>query len=125
MYFSGDTGLFPGFSEIGHRYGPFDATLMNIGAYCFAWPDVHMTPEEAMAAHLMIKGRALIPTHWAAFDLAYHDWNEPIERLLKASLETEDINAATQLLTPYPGQPVEIGDSSKIMPPWWRNLFEK
>ena len=33
IYHSGDTGYFPGFQEIGAEYGPFDATMIQIGAY--------------------------------------------------------------------------------------------
>ena len=33
MFFSGDTGYFDGFKTIGDRYGPFDLTLMETGAY--------------------------------------------------------------------------------------------
>ncbi len=33
VFYSGDTGYFPGFAEIGERYGPFDVTLVQIGAY--------------------------------------------------------------------------------------------
>ncbi len=32
LFFSGDTGYFAGFREIGERYGPFDVTLMETGA---------------------------------------------------------------------------------------------
>lgn len=119
VYFSGDTGMFPGLSDIGQRFGPFDATLMNIGAYSFAWPAVHMTPEEAMTAHRMLRGKALLPTHWGTFDLASHDWNEPMERLLKTGHE-KGTSCELHILTPHPGQPVEIGDSYPMMQQWWR-----
>src|SRR5262249_10852752 len=33
IFYSGDTGYFDGFSRIGEVYGPFDATLIQIGAY--------------------------------------------------------------------------------------------
>lgn len=32
VYFSGDSGMFRGFAEIGERLGPFDATLIDAGA---------------------------------------------------------------------------------------------
>lgn len=31
VYFSGDTGMFSGFSEIGERLGPFDLTVLDAG----------------------------------------------------------------------------------------------
>ena len=51
-YFGGDTGYTKSFSQIGADHGPFDLTLMPIGAYNTAWPDIHMNPEEAVRAHL-------------------------------------------------------------------------
>jgi len=32
LFFSGDTGYFAGFKEIGAKYGPFDVTLLETGA---------------------------------------------------------------------------------------------
>lgn len=55
VFFSGDTGYFDGFKEIGHRYGPFDLTMLETGAYDPEWPDVHMQPEQTLQAHLDLK----------------------------------------------------------------------
>jgi L-ascorbate metabolism protein UlaG (beta-lactamase superfamily) len=47
VYFSGDTGFGPHFREIGDRLGPFDLSLLKIGAYGPGqnWLDIHMEPE--------------------------------------------------------------------------------
>lgn len=37
VYFAGDTGYCPAFKEIGESYGPFDVSLIPIGAYCPRW----------------------------------------------------------------------------------------
>src|SRR5690606_29955119 len=50
VYFSGDTGLFPGLKEIGERFGPFDLTMVESGAYSPSWPDWHLGPEQAVTA---------------------------------------------------------------------------
>ncbi|WP_229858049.1 MBL fold metallo-hydrolase, partial [Streptomyces anandii] len=50
VYHSGDTGYFDGFKDIGAGHGPFDATMIQLGAYSEYWPDIHMTPEEGMRA---------------------------------------------------------------------------
>ncbi|WP_307798892.1 MBL fold metallo-hydrolase, partial [Streptomyces beijiangensis] len=50
IYHSGDTGYFPGFKDIGAGHGPFDATMIQIGAYSEYWPDIHMTPAEGLQA---------------------------------------------------------------------------
>ncbi|HET6284345.1 MAG TPA: MBL fold metallo-hydrolase, partial [Polyangia bacterium] len=72
VFFSGDTGLFPGMKEIGERLGPFDLTTIEIGQYHRAWPDWHIGPEQAVTAHRLLKGRVMLPIHWALFTLAFH-----------------------------------------------------
>ncbi|MDD4866089.1 MAG: MBL fold metallo-hydrolase [Mycobacterium sp.] len=120
-YFGGDTGYTKSFAEIGADHGPFDLTLMPIGAYNPAWPDIHMTPEEAVRAHLDVtasgsaSGSALlVPIHWGTFRLAPHPWAEPVERLIEAA-HAADI----EVVVPLPGQ--RIDPSGPVSShPWWR-----
>ena len=63
VFFSGDSGYFDGFAEIGRRFGPFDLTLMETGAYDPQWPYVHMQPTETVQAHQDLRGRWLLPIH--------------------------------------------------------------
>ncbi|NLU73082.1 MBL fold metallo-hydrolase [Streptomyces sp. HNM0575] len=119
IFHSGDTGYFPGFAEIGAEYGPFDATMIQIGAYSEFWPDIHMTPEEGLRAHrdLAGSGGAMLPIHWGTFNLAPHPWAEPGERLLAAAGE-----AGVRTAVPLPGGSFE--PSAPVLPgtPWWRGL---
>jgi len=115
VYFSGDSGMFNGFKEIGKRYGPFDYTLMHIGAYSDEWPTVHMTPEEAVQAHIDLKGKIFVPIHWGTFRLAFHDWNEPAERLYK-----EANNKELQYVIPLAGQSFHNPHLPPVKP-WWRD----
>lgn len=101
-YFSGDTGLFPAMKEIGQRLGPFDVTMIEAGAYNQAWPDWHLGPEQAVLAHQWVRGETMLPIHWGLFNLAYHGWTEPIERVLARGQEL-----GVTVLTPKPGQSVE------------------
>jgi len=50
-YYSGDSGTSKRFAHIGADLGPFDLTLLPIGAYDPYWPDLHLEPEQAVAAH--------------------------------------------------------------------------
>lgn len=50
-FFCGDSGTSKRFAHIGADLGPFDVTLMPIGAYDPFWPDIHMDPEQAIGAH--------------------------------------------------------------------------
>ena len=83
VYFSGDTGYFDGFREIGERLGPFDLTALAIGAYMppAIMRFVHLTPEQAVAAFQDLRGRTLLGIHWGTFDLADEPLEEPPARM--------------------------------------------
>jgi L-ascorbate metabolism protein UlaG (beta-lactamase superfamily) len=116
VFFSGDTGLTPELSEIGRRLGPFDLTLLEIGAWHPSWGDIHLGPENALTAHRMLGGGTLLPVHWGTFNLALHDWDEPAETLLSLAAEQ-----GARVLTPLLGAPIE---PARIDAPsaWWRKL---
>ncbi|MFD2418312.1 MBL fold metallo-hydrolase [Amycolatopsis pigmentata] len=116
LFYTGDSGYFAGYREIGERYGPFDATLVQVGAYHPAWPDIHMTPEEGVATHLDVRGGLLIPVHWATFRLAMHAWNEPAERAWREA-KAHDVTIAV----PRPGERIDIDDPPPL-DPWWQAL---
>lgn len=114
VYHSGDTGYFPGFAEIGATHGPFDATMVQIGAYSELWPDIHMTPEEGMRAHLDLRGEVMLPIHWGTFNLAPHPWAEPAEGTVAAARA-----AGARVALPRPGEPFEP-IAGLPLDPWWR-----
>ena len=113
LFFSGDTGMHAGFAEIGERYGPFDLTLIECGAYNELWPDVHMQPEQSIAAHQLVRGKTMMPVHWGTFDLAMHRWDEPAERARALAAEQ-----GVHLVQPRPGETVR--PDSTLQAPWWR-----
>ena len=113
-YYSGDTAMFPGFKEIGDKLGPFDATMIESGAYNPLWADVHIGPEQAVDAHILLRGKTLIPVHWGTFDLALHGWTEPGERILVAAEEK-----SVEVSTPKIGQSIDVGTSAKKTERWW------
>ncbi|MCF8033504.1 MAG: MBL fold metallo-hydrolase [Desulfarculaceae bacterium] len=116
VFYSGDTGMFPGFAQIANRLGPFDAVIMEIGAYSRMWPDVHIGPEQAVQARLDLGSGLLIPAHWGTFNLAMHSWTEPVERLLAAAAK-----AGVAVVVPRPGQSVEPADPPQPVR-WWPAL---
>lgn len=97
IFFSGDSGYFKGFREIGKKYGPFDITFLECGAYNEKWHFVHMYPEETVQTHIELKGNILHPIHWATFNLSMHSWYEPMERLVKAA-DAAKIRIATPVV---------------------------
>jgi L-ascorbate metabolism protein UlaG (beta-lactamase superfamily) len=117
-FFGGDTGYTEAFADIGARLGPFDVTLLPVGAYDDRWPDIHMNPEEAARSHGDLQqgtpsSGIVVPVHWATFNLAFHPWSEPVERLLTAA-EAERIS----VVVPMPGQRVDL---ARPLPHrrWW------
>ena len=118
LFFSGDSGYFNGFKQIGEKYGPFDMTFMECGAYGKSWPKVHMFPEQTVQAHLDLKGNVLHPIHWATFNLALHPWYEPMVRLTAAA-KVKNVKIATPV----------VGEStvySRRIPSarWWEQAME-
>ena len=119
LFFSGDSGYFDGFKTIGDRFGPFDLTLMENGAYNNAWPDIHMQPEQTAQAHIDLRGKQLVPIHNGTFDLSIHAWSEPLERILKIARQ-QDIS----LSTPRIGERLDILHPS-LGTAWWRTEEQK
>jgi L-ascorbate metabolism protein UlaG (beta-lactamase superfamily) len=118
VFFSGDTGLTEGMREIAQREGPFDVALLEIGQYHPTWGSIHLGPAGALAAFARLGARTLIPIHWSTFVLAYHDWSEPAETLMRDAAE----RGAT-VSTPRLGEPVEpAGPNPTPTTAWWRAL---
>ena len=116
VYFSGDTAMFPGLADIGTRLGPFDASMIEIGAYNQAWADVHLGPEQAVLAHRAVNGGLLVPTHWGTYNLAIHGWTEPAERLIVAAADV-----GVDIAIPMPGQSFEPAAPPPLTR-WWPAL---
>lgn len=116
VFFSGDSGYSDGFKAIGDKYGPFDLTLIENGAYDAHWPDVHMQPEETLQAHLDLRGSWLLPIHNGTFDLGLHVWQQPFERI-SALANAHDV----ALSTPRIGERVDMA-APHAGEPWWHGL---
>ncbi|MDT7856117.1 MBL fold metallo-hydrolase [Rubrivirga sp. S365] len=116
VYVTGDGGYQAAFAEVGRRLGPFDATLVEVGAYNALWADIHMGPEQAVRAVQDARGGLMLPVHWGTFDLALHGWTEPVERALVAAGA-----AGVPTAVPRPGESV-----FPFAPPpperWWPDL---
>ncbi|GAA2511610.1 MBL fold metallo-hydrolase [Pilimelia columellifera subsp. columellifera] len=116
VFYTGDSGYFAGYADIGRDHGPFDLTLMQVGAYSHGWPDIHMTPEQGLRAHHDVRGGLLLPVHWATFRLAFHSWAEPVQRLAAAAASD-----AVSLVAPRPGERLDV-DAPPRLDAWWDAL---
>jgi len=117
IFFSGDSGYFNGFKQIGDKYGPFDITFIECGAYNELWHTVHMFPEETMQAHIDLKGRILHPIHWGTFNLSLHAWFEPMERISKAA-EKNGVTLALPIVGETSVYPQNIPHEK-----WWKKFI--
>ncbi|MBE1273605.1 MBL fold metallo-hydrolase [Enterovibrio baiacu] len=115
VYFSGDSGYFEGFKEIGERFGPFDLTMIETGAYNTLWSHIHMFPEQSVQAHIDLNGKVMMPIHNSTFDLSMHDWDEPLEKSLRIANER-----GVTLVSPEIGQRLEVGEVLPVVN-WWNN----
>lgn len=113
LFFSGDTGYFKGFKDIGEKLGPFDMTFLECGAYDDMWSKIHMFPEETVQAHIDLKGKLLHPIHWGTFNLSLHSWYDPMQRLTKAAK-----HHGIPVATPIAGQSIQYG-TKNLGSLWW------
>ena len=117
IFLGGDSGFDTHFEKIGAMHGPFDLAILENGQYDLNWKYIHMMPEEVVTAARNLHAKSLMAVHWGKFTLANHDWDEPINRVQKASRQHQ-----MPLLTPMIGEPVYLQDSTKQYSNWWENL---
>ncbi len=116
IFYSGDSGYFPGFRQIGERFPGMDLALIENGAYDSYWPAVHMSPEESIRAFQDLKAKTLFSVHNSTFDLAFHPWREPMDRLAQLAAQHR-----IDLATPVIGEVLTVGQprSNEL---WWSKL---
>ncbi|WP_312267141.1 MBL fold metallo-hydrolase [Neisseria sp.] len=115
LYFNGDSGYGKHFKEIGAKYGPFDIAFMENGAYNENWAQIHMFPEQSAQAAAEVGAKVAVPIHWAKFDLAYHNWKDPIDRFTRAAQ-----GKPYQVATPKIGQ--IFGTDNPPQEKWWQGV---
>ena len=119
VYYGADSGWWEGFAEIGAAHGPFDLTMLEIGAFNDLWRQIHLGPDNAARAYQELGGieRAglLMPIHWGLFSLALHGWRQPMERLSELADAYE-----MKLWSPAPGAPTEVVGGQELRSGWWK-----
>lgn len=114
VFLGGDGGYGRTFAEMGRTLGPFDLAFLEIGAWDEAWANVHLGPDNALLAARDLTARWLVPIHWGTFNLAFHPWYEPAERLA-AGAEAAGVTVAF----PRAGDVVDPTGPAPA-PGWWR-----
>jgi L-ascorbate metabolism protein UlaG (beta-lactamase superfamily) len=95
IYFVGDSGYAPHFSDIHRRLGAPDLSCIPIGAYEPRWfmKDIHMDPAEAVQVHADLGSRQSVAMHFGTFQLTPEGINEPPRQLAEV-LEARNIAAS-------------------------------
>jgi L-ascorbate metabolism protein UlaG (beta-lactamase superfamily) len=102
IYFAGDSGYNENiFKEIAEKTGSIKISILPIGAYKPYWfmSAVHTSPEDAVKAHIDLKSRNSIASHFGTFPLADEGHDDPPKDLLvalKKGLEAETFVALGQ-----------------------------
>jgi L-ascorbate metabolism protein UlaG (beta-lactamase superfamily) len=113
VFYGADSGEWEGFREIGQAYGPFDLTMLEIGAFDPMWADIHMGPDGAARSFRAMGATGLMmPIHWGLFSLALHAWRQPIERVFAVE--------GLKIWSPEPGKPTELVKEIELRSEWWR-----
>jgi len=89
FWFAGDTGYSANLAEIGRRLGPMDLAAIPIGAYAPRWfmHGQHVDPAQAVQLHREVGCKRSIAIHWAVFELADDQLDEPPRLLVEAAAE--------------------------------------
>ena len=62
-----------------------------------------------------LKSNVLLPVHWCTFNLAFHAWNAPAERLV-----AEAQKRGVKVIVPRPGQLVDMSAVPDVKADvWW------
>jgi L-ascorbate metabolism protein UlaG (beta-lactamase superfamily) len=113
VYYGADSGEWDGFGQVAENFGPFDLTMLEIGAANPLWAAIHMGPEGAIRTFRAMGGRGLLmPIHWGLFDLALHYWTQPIGRIFS--------EPGLKLRSPLPGLPSEVVKGEEVRSTWWK-----
>lgn len=76
----------PAFKEIGERLGPFNLSLVPIGAYNKenSFSTMHANPEQAVEMTKDVRARRSLGIHWGTWQLSSEPILEPPQRFIAA-----------------------------------------
>ena len=121
LWFGGDTGYrsvpqgytkemetqlptCPIFKEIGERLGPFDLSLIPIGAYepRFFMSPVHLNPFDAVCVHQDVASRLSVGCHWGTWTLTEESIDDP-PKILEEAMREADLPSEQFITLPIGG----------------------
>jgi L-ascorbate metabolism protein UlaG (beta-lactamase superfamily) len=116
LFLGGDSGYGSHFADIGKKHGAFDLAILECGQYNEKWPMIHMTPEQTVQAGLDLGAKIVLPVHWGKFALAYHNWDESINRF---TTQAKKLNV--NYITPQIGELYSFEKPHQTKD-WWKDL---
>jgi len=75
-----------------------------------------MTPEQSVQAFEDLRGKVFFSVHNSTFDLAFHTWHDPLDRIAKLTQERK-----IELATPVIGEVLTVGQARTNVR-WWEGL---
>ncbi|MBX9765870.1 MAG: MBL fold metallo-hydrolase [Bdellovibrionales bacterium] len=108
VYFAGDTGYGSFFQQIRDRFPRIHLALLPIGAYEPRWfmSPVHMNPEDAVKAHIILKPALSLGMHFGTFQLTDESIEAPLLNLYEA-LTKHGLSPA-EFRAPVFGEPLDF-----------------
>jgi L-ascorbate metabolism protein UlaG (beta-lactamase superfamily) len=83
FYHAGDGGMNAWYKEVGKRFKTNIAFLPIGGYHPPSYRKLHLSPEDALDALVIMNADLLIPIHWGTFILSREPIDEPSKRLLE------------------------------------------
>lgn len=120
IFIGGDGGFDKHFAGIGHLHGAIDLAILENGQYNEAWKAIHFMPGENLQAARDLNAKRLMPVHSGKFDLALHQWDEPLKEMTRLNQQT-----GIPLVTPIIGELVNLNDSAQVFTEWWKGVDKK
>jgi L-ascorbate metabolism protein UlaG (beta-lactamase superfamily) len=108
VYFAADTGYAPFFGEIRERLGAPGVALLPIGAYEPRWfmRAAHMSPDDAVRAHLDLGAGTSIGMHFGFFRLTDEGFDQPLRDL--------DVARRAHDVAPEAFRTLDVGESAVL-----------
>ena len=115
VYFAGDTGYGPHFREIARRFSPIRVALLPISPFRTQKSEdmtpphfsiVHLSPSEAVQAHMDLNTPLSIAAHFQVFQLGWDGFDDALKEL--ASALNEHRLGNNEFIAPAPGQAIDL-----------------
>jgi L-ascorbate metabolism protein UlaG (beta-lactamase superfamily) len=121
IFFAGDTGWGMHFQAIRERFGPMTLSLLPIGAYAPRWfmHPVHIDPDEALRASLVLESQTSLAIHFATFNLADDAYDAPTQALTRALAQLPDAPAGSDFRV------IPFGEAAVIREGEWRSAARR